>query len=204
MLSLARQVTVFRLVRWIAYCAFVTAFITSCTVPRKVQPGKPFVYKTTIDINGNVPDKPQTARRGYKTSSTTALKTRIITYAGVVRVLLKPPVFDSVNVGRSNLFMTSLLNSMGYFHPAITDTFRIDTVRKRKEYRAHINFKVTPGKVLRLDSIGYAFRDPELQRLAIRQQDKSVLKKTNRIPCKKYRMNWTGCWLFFATTGITS
>jgi outer membrane protein insertion porin family len=186
MLSLARQVTVFRLVQWIAYCAFVAASITSCTVPRKMHPGKPFVYKTTIDIKGDVPDKLQLQER-LQNQLDDSLKTRIITYAGVVRVLYKPPVFDSVNIGRSQIFMTSLLHSLGYFHPEITDTFHIATVNKRKgkQERVHIHFKVTPGKVLRLDSIGYAFRDPELQRLATRQQDRSVLKKAEPYSLQK-------------------
>lgn len=184
MLSLARQVTVFRLVRWIAYCAFVAASLTACTVPKKVQPGKPFVYKTTIDINGNVPDKLQLQER-LENQLDDSLKTRVVTYAGVVRVLYRPPVFDTANIGRSKIFMTSLLHSVGYFHPVITDTFYIDTVRRKKHYRAHIKFTVTPGKVLRLDSIGYAFRSPELQRLALRQQDKSVLKKTEPYSLQK-------------------
>jgi outer membrane protein insertion porin family len=176
MLSLARQVTVFRLVRWIAYCAFISAFITSCTIPKNASQSKPFVYKTTIDINGNVTDKPQLLER-LQNQLDDSLKLRVITYAGVARVLQKPPVFDSVNIGRSAIFMTSLLHSLGYFSPVITDTFHIDTVRSKYPYRAHIRFEVTPGKVLRLDSIGYAFQDAELQRLALRQTDKSVLKR---------------------------
>ena len=180
---LARQVTVFRLVRWIAYCAFVAASITSCTVPTKFQAGKPFVYKTTIHINGNVPDKLQLEER-LLNQLDDSLKVRVISYAGVRRVLDRPPVFDSANIGRSSLFMASLLHSLGYFNPQIIDTFRIDTMRNG-QIRTYINFTVIPGKVLRLDSIGYAFRDPELQRLAMRQQDRSVLKKTEPYTMQK-------------------
>lgn len=179
---LARQVTVFRLVRWIAYCAFVTASITSCTVPKKFQAGKPFVYKTSININGNVPDKLQLEER-LLNQLDDSLKTQYISYGGVRRVLLKPPVFDTANIGRTRIFMASLLNSLGYFHPEIRDTFRIDTVRN--QYRTYVNFTVIPGKVLRVDSIGYAFQDPELQRLALRQQDKSILKKSEPYSIQK-------------------
>lgn len=123
-----------------------------------------------------------------------SLKTRIVSYAGVYREIVRPPVFDTANIGRSRLFMTSLMNSIGYFHPQISDTFRIDTVREKqswkrfwhprrypkrgKWYRAFVNFTVRPGKVLRLDSIGYAMATPELQQLALRNRDKSVLKKS--------------------------
>jgi outer membrane protein assembly factor BamA len=158
------------------------ASITSCTIPKKFQPGKPFVYKTTINIVGNVPDKLQLQER-LQNQLDDSLKTRIISYAGVRRVLLKPPVFDTANIGRSHIFMTSLLHSLGYFYPELRDTFHIDTVRK--QYRAHIKFTVTPGKVLRLDSIGYAFRDQELQRLAMRQHDRSGLKKTEPYTLQK-------------------
>jgi hypothetical protein len=174
MLLIARQVTVFRLVQWIAFCALVAASITSCTIPKNFQKGKPFVYKTTINIVGNVPEKPQLQER-LQNQLDDSLKTKIISYAGVRRILKNPPVFDTANVSRTRIFMTALLHSLGYFYPNIRDTFHIDTVGK--QYRTHINFTVTPGKVLRLDSIGYAFRNPELQRLALRQQDKSVLKK---------------------------
>ncbi|HEX6430952.1 MAG TPA: BamA/TamA family outer membrane protein, partial [Niastella sp.] len=171
------------MVQWIAYCALVAASIISCTVPKNFQEGKPFVYKTTININGNVPDKPELTER-LLNQLDDSLKTRVISYAGVRRVLLKPPVFDSSNVGRSRIFMGSLLQSLGYFHPEIRDTFHIDTVR-RNQYRAHIHFTVIPGKVLRLDSIGYAFRDPELQRLAMRQKDRSELKKADPYTLQK-------------------
>src|SRR5688500_13887291 len=157
---LARQVTALRLVQWIAYCVVVAASLLSCTVAKKFQPGKPFVYKTTININGNVPDKQELELR-LLNQLDDSLKTRVIFYAGVRRVLMKPPVFDSDNIGRSRIFMNSLLHSLGYFHPEIRDTFRIDTVRRNgmEQYRTYINFTVIPGKVLRLDSIGYALQD---------------------------------------------
>lgn len=152
----------------------VAASITSCTIPKNFQKGKPFVYKTTINIVGNVPEKPQLQER-LQNQVDDSLKTQIISYGGVRRILKNPPVFDTANIGRTHIFMTALLHSLGYFHPEIRDTFRIDTVGK--QYRTHINFTVTPGKVLRLDSIGYAFRNPELEKLALRETDKSVLKK---------------------------
>ena len=179
---LDRQVTLFRLFRWMTYCAFVVALITSCTAPRKYQAGKPFVYKTTINISGNVPDK-QVLQERLLNQLDDSLKVRLISYAGVYRVLLKPPVFDTTNISRSRLFMNSLLYSLGYFHPVIRDTFHIEKVGDQK--RVHINFTVIPGKVLRLDSIGFALTNPELQKLAMLNADKSVLKKTEPYSMQK-------------------
>ncbi len=93
----------------------------------------------------------------------------------VYKKLANPPVFDTVNISRSKVFMVSLLNSLGYYAPVITDTFRIDTVKD--QYRATINFHVTPGKNLKLDSIGYSLQTPALQALALQNTDQSLLKK---------------------------
>ena len=172
---LARQVTAFRIVRCVLYCALVAALIASCTVvPKNKRYQKPFVFKTTINIVGNVPDKLQLQER-LQNQLDDSLKIRIVSYAGVYRKLVKPPVFDTTNVDRSRLFMTSLLRSLGYFNPVIHDTFHIDTVNHK--YRTHVNFTVIPGKVLKLDSIGYALSDSTLQSQALRNRDKSVLKK---------------------------
>jgi outer membrane protein assembly factor BamA len=121
-----------------------------------------------------VPEKLQLKER-LENQLDDSLKTRVVSYAGVYREIVRPPVFDTTNIGRSKLFMNSLMNSLGYFHPVVTDTFRIDTVRNK--YRVYINFTVKPGKVLRVDSIGYALATPELQQLVVRNRDKSALKK---------------------------
>lgn len=71
--------------------------------------------------------------------------------------------------------MSALLSANGYLNPVITDTFKIDTVRD--QYRVTVDFFVTPGKVFRLDSIGYDLHTPELQQLAIQNMDKTLLKK---------------------------
>jgi outer membrane protein insertion porin family len=189
---LARQVTLFSCFRWITCGVLALSLIASCTVPSKVQPGKPFVYKTNINISGNVPEKLQLKER-LENQLDDSLKTRLVSYAGVYREIVRPPVFDTANIGRSKVFMTSLLNSLGYYYPAISDTFRIDTVREKVTwqrfwhprrypkrgywYRAFINMTVNPGIVLRFDSIGYALATPELQQLVLKNRDKSVLKK---------------------------
>jgi Outer membrane protein/protective antigen OMA87 len=175
---LARQVTLFTYTRWITCSVLALALIASCTVPRKVQPGKPFVFKTTIKVEGNVPDKPQLEER-LKNQLDDSLKTRVISYAGVRRVIDNPPVFDTANISRSKVFINSLLYSLGYFYPEVTEEVRIDTVRRKKEdqYRTYIHFTVKPGKVIRLDSIGYQMATPELQELALSNRDKSPLKK---------------------------
>jgi outer membrane protein insertion porin family len=173
----ARQVTSFTLFRWICYSLLGFMLIPSCTVPRKYQHYKPFVYKTNINIIGNMPGSTRRELiEKLQNQLDDSLRIQVKSYAGVRKEIIKPPVFDTINLGRSKVFMRSLLHSNGYFQPVITDTFTIDTVKKA-QYRVTITFRVTPGKVTRLDSVGFALTTPELQQLALRDRERSLLKK---------------------------
>ncbi|MFT3824119.1 MAG: BamA/TamA family outer membrane protein [Chitinophagaceae bacterium] len=151
--------------------------VISCTNPRKFQAGKPFVYKTNINVNGVSGAEKKRLTERLQNQLDDSLKTRIVSYAGVYRTLYKPPAFDTFNISRSRTFMRALLNAQGYFYPVITDTFRIDTVGKQQ--RVTVHFHIQPGKVFRLDSIGYALASPNLQQLAMENRSKSTLKKSD-------------------------
>lgn len=180
---LDRQFTLFTPSRWICFCLLGMVLTQSCVVdyPRN----KPFVFKTKIEVAGNVDDKIALKER-LEDQLDDSLKTRVVTSFIFGKKLVKPPAFDTLNVGRSIVFMRSLLNSQGYFNPEITWTADTNTYspekRKRLElqkgqYRVFVNFKVTPGKVTRLDSIGYDLSSPELQRLVMQRRQESLLKR---------------------------
>jgi outer membrane protein insertion porin family len=179
MMLSARQVTLFTLSRWTLYSLLGLMLTQSCTVvPHKqYQPYKPFVYKTKVNIAGNlgVSAKRELTEK-LENQLDDSLKTRIVSYAGIVRKLVKPAALDTLNIGRSKIFMNSLMNSLGYFQSIITDTFFIDSSH-RDQYRAYINFTVHPGKQLHIDSVGYVMEMPELQQLLKRNPERSFLKK---------------------------
>lgn len=105
-----------------------------------------------------------------------SLKTRVISYAGFYKSLVRPPAFDTNNVIRTRTFMAALLHAEGYFYPTITDTFFI-VEKSAEQRRVTINFQVTTGKRTYLDSIGFDLLTPELQAEAIKRKDRSLLKK---------------------------
>jgi len=120
-----------------------------------------------------------------------SIRTQVVSIAGIYNRVIAPPVFDTANMRRSIGFMVALLNASGYYSPAIKDTFRIKVVRGHKlrirrwrlvrvpyeESRVSINFRVTPGKQLKFDSIGYDLHTPALQALALQSRAKSFLHK---------------------------
>lgn len=152
----------------------------SCTVPKKYQAGKPFVYEVHIKVDGNLkPSEKQDLELRLNNQLDDSLRTQVVSYAGIYRKLVSPPVFDSINVRRSVGFMVALLNSIGYYAPAIKDTFSTKVVRSKKgeQDRVTVNFHVRPGKQLKFDSIGYDLHTPALQALALQSQSQSLLKK---------------------------
>lgn len=157
--------------------------VTSCTVPKRYQKDKPFVYKTTIALQSDLPRKEsQELKERLNVQIDDSLKvTTLLSIRAMPPFfyykLDKPVVFDTMYIGRSKTFMSALLNSQGYFNPQFRDSFYIDTVKD--QLRTYVNFTVIPGKVLKMDSIGYDFKDSTLQSLAMQNSNRSLLKRND-------------------------
>jgi outer membrane protein assembly factor BamA len=148
----------------------------SCTVVKNYPYRKPFVYKTNINIHGNISsDSGTTLKSRLRAQLDDSMRARSVSKL-FYSVMKKPPVYDSVNADKSVIFMKALLVSMGYFRDTITYNAVIDTVDK-DQYRTTVSFNVTPGKLTRLDSISYNIKQQELQNLALASQKESLLKK---------------------------
>ena len=176
-----KQVTSFRILSWIGYSLFLLA--VSCTVPKRYQPYKPFVFQSTVNVEDKTlrSDAKKELKDKLLNQLDDSLKVRTVLAIRwqppfFYNRLAKPPVFDTLNVGRSKIFMNALLASQGYFNPTIKDTFLIDTAKKG-QYRVHVNFNVIPGKQLKIDSIGFYLENPELQQLVNQHRNETLLKK---------------------------
>ena len=179
-MSAGKQVTFFRISRWIGYCLLM--FAVSCTVPKKYQPYKPFVFKSSITVTeqGLRSDERNDLKDRLENQLDDSLKARTTLTVRLLPPffyyrLAKPPAFDTLTVGRSKIFMSALLGSLGYFNPVIKDTFLVDTVRD--QYRVSVSFNVNPGKQLKIDSIGFYLETPELQQLVQAHNKETLLKK---------------------------
>ncbi len=179
-----RQVTFFTFYKW-SFCGLLCLLLaTACSVTDKVRnynSAKPFPYRTTVTLAGKTPDYDRTdLQTRLQEQVDDSLKTRLITSWILFRTLKNPPVFDSLNIGRSRIFLANLLHSMGYFNPVIKDTFYVDTVPNDKfgeQKRVFTNFMVIPGKVMHLDSVDYSLISPQLQAMALKTKKESLLKK---------------------------
>lgn len=159
------------------FAGSILLLIMSCgVVPKNYPKNKPFVYEYKINLEGNFNND---LRNDLVSKLENQLddSIRVRTISQLYRqVLKKPPAYDPANADRSVIFMRALLNALGYFHDSISYKANIDS-SVRDQLRTTISFKVKPGKQLRLDSISYNIKKPELQQLAELSMSKALIKK---------------------------
>ena len=128
-MSYCRQVTSSLVRPAIVPAILLFAFFTSCRVPANFQypQGKPFVFKTKIKVEGNIKgDEKQDLTQKLLNQLDDSLQAKTVTsfykpMYFIANKLSYSPVYDSASVGRSIVFMRSLLNANGYYTPAIKD-----------------------------------------------------------------------------------
>jgi outer membrane protein insertion porin family len=148
----------------------------SCTVVKKYPAGKPFVYKTNINLIGNfTSDDRSTLTSRLKAQLDDSMRPRSVSKL-LWSVMKNPPVYDSANAGVSVNYMHALLISLGYFKDSIGYRATIDTAGK-DEFRTTVTFDVKPGLVTRIDSFSYNIKHNELQKLALENADDALIKK---------------------------
>jgi outer membrane protein insertion porin family len=183
-MSYCRQVTS-SLVRPAIAPAILIFVLFSCRVPVDFQRGKPFVYKTTIKVEGDIKgDEKQELELRLQNQLDDSLQTKTVTAFFplphlIYKKLANPPVFDTANLGRSIVFINGLLNSTGYYAPKIEDTVIYRSMYKDdslKEQRVIIHFTVKPGKQMVFDSVGFSLTTPEFQRIAMDSRNQSLIK----------------------------
>ncbi|MFM8805745.1 MAG: BamA/TamA family outer membrane protein [Sphingomonadales bacterium] len=145
-------------------------------IPKNYPKGKPFVFKTTIKVNGNFSDESrEDLEDRLRSQLDDSLMVRSVSKL-FVREIRTPPVFDSSAVERSIAYMKNLLGSQGYFLEQITYDTIVEPVGK-DQLRTSVRFQVTPGPQVVLDSVRYAIRNEALQRLTLSSLIDSKIKK---------------------------
>lgn len=175
-------ISFFRRVAYSFVLLTMVILINSCgVVPKDYPAKKPFVFKYNVTVEGNyTPAEKNDLESKLSRQLDDSIRVRTVHklfYKGGINrpVLNKPPVFKTSYADKSMLYMRALLVSIGYFKDSITYSTTIDTVNE-DQYRTSVNFLVKPGKVVRIDSFVYNIRQPELQSLALSNQDNSFIK----------------------------
>jgi outer membrane protein insertion porin family len=155
--------------------SLIVAF-ASCTIVKNYQPGKPFVYKTNINLIGNFSNDEKSALvSGLEEQLDDSMQVRKLDKL-LWSVMKKPPVYDSTNADKSIIFMRALLTSQGYFSDSIAYSSMVKPEGK-DELRTTITFHVKPGKQVHLDTVSYNLRKTALQGITDSAVNQAFIKK---------------------------
>ncbi|MFL5742056.1 MAG: BamA/TamA family outer membrane protein [Flavisolibacter sp.] len=167
---------------FVAAVSFCTLF-HSCTVVKDYPVNRPFVYRTRINIEGKYStDEKKQLVSSLEQQLHDSIKVRSTTKFLFWTVYKKPAVYDSLNASKSEEYMTVLLHNMGYYRDSIS--FHDSVVKEEDQLRTLIDFTVTPGKLIRVDSVWYNLLDsvayrPQidtLQQLTLNSLNKKLIK----------------------------
>lgn len=169
----------------LTYLFVAILLLASCTVIENYPKNTPFIFENKILIKGEV-DKDDKKRLeaelpNYWEDSLRAVKTGKIgvsmNFIGYAKILKNPPVFDTVNVSRSILYMNSYLQSQGYYNAAIKP-LKFDTAVSGDKIKISIAMEINLAKHLVIDSVSYdSIYTYRLRKLALKNIDKSYLVK---------------------------
>jgi outer membrane protein insertion porin family len=144
----------------------IMAVAPGCVVPKNYPHHTPFIFKTNINIQGNLStDQKLVLQERLQNQLDDSLKTKEKTTLPLRKRLESPPAFDSMYAHRSKEFMNSALYLQGYFTSVVN--WDSSLVIKGNQQRVTVNFTVTPGKSYKFDSISYQFQDAALQQIAL-------------------------------------
>lgn len=159
----------------------VLLYGSSCTVVKKYQPNKPFVYENEVEVEGTRVAKGLQAK--LESQIEDSVKPVFKSVVFVRRVMRNPPVFDSNYVVKTVQNMENLLENNGYYRAEVAaDWQRIDSAAntgKPDQHRIKVTYHVKPGRVFKYDSVRYVFTDSNLQRLVIENMSGSLIKKND-------------------------
>jgi outer membrane protein assembly factor BamA len=155
---------------------FVFSSCTLFTVVRNEPPNKPYIFQTSINIKDNSLKKDERSKleEGLYEQLDDSIAARKLDKV-FWEVLKNPQPLDTGLIGRSLEFMNNYMIAEGYFHDSINFTTAIKEVGNQQ--RAFINFNVWPGKVTRIDSLGYDLQNDSLQDLTIKNLQDAMIKK---------------------------
>ncbi|HWJ89721.1 MAG TPA: hypothetical protein VNR87_01340 [Flavisolibacter sp.] len=139
-------------------------FFYSCTTIRNYPVNKPFVYQMpNINVEGKYStDEKKQLIASLEQQLHDSVRVRSQRKFLFWRTIQNPPVFDTLNVEKSRIYMSALLNSMGYYRDSISADTTLNI--EGDQYRTTINFNVIPGKLVTVDSVWYNMRDTTANR----------------------------------------
>ena len=159
------------------YFIFICFVISSCTIPKKYQKGKPFIVKNNIEVKGGNFSKEERAiiRSRLNAQLDDSSQINTVDKYFIRHVILSPPAYDSNSASKSARNMETSMLHLGYYKA--TATFSADTTVHGDERWVQVNYVVEVNKPTLIDTFSYILRRPDLQKLAMENIDNTLIKE---------------------------
>ncbi|MEP7238522.1 MAG: BamA/TamA family outer membrane protein [Ferruginibacter sp.] len=151
--------------------------ISACTIPKKYQKDKPFVTKNNIEVKGGNFSKEEraTLKQRLNAQLDDSSRINVIDKYFIRHVIISPPAYDSNSAAKSARNMETSMLHLGYYR-AKAD-FVADTIHVGDQQRVHVKYTVEVNKPTLIDTFSYILRRPDLQKLAVDNIDKTLIKE---------------------------
>ena len=165
------------LLQQLKYSIFICLFVVSCTIPKKYQKGKPFITKNNIEVKGGnfTKEERATLKQRLNAQLDDSSRINVIDKYFIRHVIVSPPAYDSNSAAKSARNMETSMLHVGYYKA--TATFSADTINVGNQQRVHVNYIVEVNKPTLIDTFSYIMRKPDLQKLAVENIDKTLIKE---------------------------
>jgi outer membrane protein insertion porin family len=160
---------------------FLSLILSSCTIPRKYQKNKPFLFKTSIDLKGGNfnTDERNLARLRLYAQLDDSAKVIVKDFLFFLHFVNRPAAYDT---GYTYLSARNMIGSMfhlGYYQAK--DSVVIDTVKVGNQRRVSVKYIVEAGNPTLIDTVSYKLKKPDLQRLAEQTKPQSFLVQSTPV-----------------------
>lgn len=159
------------------FTIFICLFVVSCTIPKKYQKGKPFITKNNIEVKGGNFSKEEraTLKQRLNAQLDDSSRIKVIDKYFIRHVIISPPAYDSNSAAKSARNMETSMLHLGYYKAKAT--FSADTINSGSQQRVHVSYIVEINKPTLIDTFSYIMRRPDLQKLAVENIDKTLIKE---------------------------
>lgn len=156
-------------------------FLSSCTIVKKYQKGKPFVAGNSIEVKeGNFnSDERNALKSRLNAQLDDSSKVTVIDKYFIRHIIDKPPAYDSSSAALSVSNMEASMLHIGYYRSQAS--FTADTVHQGDQQRVYVHYTMLTGKPTLIDTVMYVLRRPDLQELAMKHMDKTFFKEKTPI-----------------------
>ena len=164
------------------FLAIIAFMFSGCTVVRKYQKNKPFVYENKINLNINdvTPDEKVIIKSRLNTQLDDSSKVRVKDVAFVLHYIDRPPAFDTISARASADNMQTSMVNLGYYSAKADYKYAIDSSKKGQK-RVTTTYEVEAGKRTLIDTFAYTLDRPDLQELALQTKNESPLQKNTPV-----------------------